>query len=321
MTIDDFLELNESSLVAQSAEQTFELIGARGRLGGPFYYYRGVSSAAHRLVTSLDRTLRDEDERRRRWREQFLVEQFMKLAHNHIAPSSLPASTFEWRSLMQHHGIPTRLLDVTRSPYVALYFAVRDWDDPSDAALWAFGPSRLHDLAMNRLRRDGFPMALPVRHVYHLRQFVTDEYFHEVFITGKYRIVTILEPHWADPRLASQQGAFLLASSVSTCLEDSLVDAVTDVSDMDPREVEFLRRNSKDWSIVKLTIPHSLKRKVFLELRRMNIHAGTLFPDLEGAARSITELRANDEFLDMTWQVAYDFWRTPTGGEAPLTPP
>jgi len=53
-------------------------------------------------------------------------------------------------------------------------------------------------------------------------------------------------------------------------------------------------------------IPHDLKKKLVGELRRMNVHAGTLFPGLEGAARSIAELSSNDQFTDMTWRVNLD---------------
>ena len=55
-----------------------------------------------------------------------------------------PASdSFEWMFLMQHYGVPTRLLDWSESPLVALYFSVSS-SDAEDGALWMLKPSELN---------------------------------------------------------------------------------------------------------------------------------------------------------------------------------
>src|SRR5689334_4278755 len=95
-------------------------------LGTPFeipYIFRGQANTAWPLVPSLVRALGDGTRPATAlWIEDLLRQEFMSQAHLHIPPGVFThtLADADWWQLMQHHGAPTRLLDWTQSPYVAL---------------------------------------------------------------------------------------------------------------------------------------------------------------------------------------------------------
>ena len=98
------------------------------------FVYRGLSSSEFDLKTSLDRHGSQN-------LEKHLLRNFKKYAQ--VQPS--PTSEWRWLALAQHHGLPTRLLDWTYSPLVALHFATSDFtnfDTPSK--IWAVNYKEAH---------------------------------------------------------------------------------------------------------------------------------------------------------------------------------
>ena len=112
--VDAVAEIRPSSwtelLEVLAAPDWPEVHGVRTQL-----VYRGLTSSGRSLETSLSRlAARPGDV------EGHLVRNFRKYAHRDHAPAD---SVWNWLALGQHHGLPTRLLDWTFSPYVALHFA------------------------------------------------------------------------------------------------------------------------------------------------------------------------------------------------------
>jgi hypothetical protein len=88
------------------------------------FLYRGLSSAAYRLETSFDRWYRGQPRAKRPAVAEQLLRAFAQECDGHKElGDDLLKDEERLLALAQHHGLPTRLLDWSESPYVAAFFA------------------------------------------------------------------------------------------------------------------------------------------------------------------------------------------------------
>lgn len=115
---------------------------------GHRWVFRGQMNAAYSISSTFERCIASElrqvesIERSLRSKERFAIEEFKRQAWRYVDNPSL--DDLEWLALMRHHGVPTRLVDFTESPMVALYFALETEGD-GDFAVWAFDRDALID--------------------------------------------------------------------------------------------------------------------------------------------------------------------------------
>lgn len=219
--------------------------------------YRGEGSASNELTTSLQRLGGPYADL-----ERHLLRNFRKYAHRDAVSRD---STWHWLALAKHHGLPTRLLDWSHSPTVALHFAT---DDPAlldaDGTVWAVDyvkaaehlPDALREVlaaeGSNTLTADMLDRAAGT--LAELDALAGDDAF-----------VVFYEPPSLDERITNQFAAFSFMSAATSRLDDWLA-----------RHPELVRR---------VDIPASLKREARDKLDQANVTERVLFPGLDGIAR------------------------------------
>jgi FRG domain len=170
------------------------------------FAFRGVSDYKYRLPTSLSRLENPSVERH-------LIRNFRKYADPEFERMK---DEWHWLSLGQHHGLPTRLLDWTYSPHVALHFATSETERyNAHGAIWCLNyleaRRRLPKALQNILFEEGsfvFTTELLYRFAKSVKEF--DEKAKE---TTDEDFVLLLEPPSFDSRIVNQFGLFSMMSS------------------------------------------------------------------------------------------------------------
>jgi hypothetical protein len=192
--------------------------------------------------------------------EQHLLRNFRKYAQGEVVRDG---SVWHWLALAQHRGLPTRLLDWTYSPFVALHFATADLASMHrDGAVWVIDFVEANRLLPARLRRILDAERSDTLTVEMLGRFTTLAQFDRL---TRLPFVVFLEPPSIDPRIVNQFALFSLMSSPSASLADWL------------RGAPHLAR--------RIVIPAGLKWEVRDKLDQLNINERVLFPGLDGLTR------------------------------------
>jgi hypothetical protein len=193
--------------------------------------------------------------------ERHLLRNFRKFARASEVPGD---SLWNWLALAQHHGLPTRLLDWTFSPFVALHFATEDPADfDRDGTVWCVDYVAAHRLLPARLRKvltdesaDVFTAEMVSRVVPTLESL--DRLSRTPFLL-------FMDPPALDERIVNQYALFSLLSEPSLSMDDWI------------GEHPGLAR--------RVVVPASLKWEVRDKLDQANVTERVLFPGLDGLSR------------------------------------
>src|SRR5216684_4475702 len=167
------------------------------------FIYRGHADAEWKLESSLERIIGTGWSSQSASKfEEHSLDIFKSKFHLYDKENLRPESKLAWLSLMQHYGVPTRLLDFTESPYVALYFALEAYNPQTKKhfSIFAIDYTKVMQQSIDHISsRDA--AFRETRKSVHEKQ---DAIFDEVVDQVGYDVVWVAEPKQRNARLDRQ---------------------------------------------------------------------------------------------------------------------
>lgn len=242
--------------------QYFNLLG-NGELNDA-KLFRGQANSAWQLSPSLERVKKSSDSSitPKNWMEleNELLDDFKLYSTPYL--NRIPENKLEWLVQAQHHGLPTALLDLTSNPLKALFFAVESTEyDNADGAVFLLNGGLNSTEAVNDMSINYSDHAARCFYPKHINSRITAQ--DSCFFL--YSLPPDFEP-------------FPLFSEPETFIDDSDGFCYENYKFKDPLTV-----------ICKVIIPKDYKATIRRELERLGITTRTIYPGLDGIAKSIKQ--------------------------------
>jgi hypothetical protein len=233
-------------------------------------WYRGCGKAGHPLLPSLYRHQRLKTPDQLADLERKLMTRFRQRS----VPYHSRSLTDDWDALffMQHYGVPTRLLDWTENPLIALHFALMGAPKKvtksgiltfqSDAAVWMLDPVAWNRHALRHVRFAGEVLTPDDEDIKGYRPIPQ-------FAGMNSQPVALYGAH-NSARIVAQQGVFTIFGR-----------------DAKPMDDVFMADNFPANCLTKIVLSKSVIRPLRKSLLNQGITESVVFPDLEGLAREL----------------------------------
>lgn len=194
-------------------------------------------------------------------------------------------SSFEELTKLQHYGLPTRLLDVTMNPLVALYFACNSSEvtkDEEGNEVYNNGvvyvcqgyeehEKSLKSKVLSTIAKLDIPSGTSLRKLKD-RLDISENYNPKDFINLIQDTIFVM-PSYSNTRLIRQSGAFLITGAINVMIDEEEI--------WNSKVSKSVRNLNNKVNKNHIIISDNAKSKILDELDFFNINESTLFPELE----------------------------------------
>ena len=248
-------------------------------------FYRGHSSNKYQMEPSLFRRSADGSYPYRDIEDliyrELLSHNYLEFLNDHL--------TFDKLVRMQHFSLPTRLLDITSNPLIALYFACKNNNNEdgdfisisvpsnsikyfdSDTVMCIANLTKLNFYEKEKILKivngekpEGY-QELKTRFLNYIRE--DKPYFEDKIKKNDLKKIICVKGKSTNPRISAQSGAFLLFGL----------------------ETQLYKKNTFSFKITNYTIEANAKKDILKKLDLLNINESTVFPYLENSAKYIAD--------------------------------
>ena len=259
-------------LRSETAETLKEFMGiVEGVMGAsPILWYRGVGRPDYKLVPALYRHPTITDAETLIKNEASMLQRFKQRSVPYLVRQLV--ENWDYLFLMQHSGVPTRLLDWSENPFVALYFAVAStkWKFEgdlqafeSDCCVWVLNPVVWNQKVLSHVTYTGGVLSVSDNQ---LNGYASGDNLNAM----KRDPIALFGTH-NSPRIVSQRGVFSIFGT------DPL-----------PMEEVYLRDDFPDDTLVKITFPKAKLSDIYKASFALGFTDSLIFPDLDGLALEIS---------------------------------
>ena len=212
-------------------------------------------------------------------KEKDIIQEFVTEAAGYINQLDIEDS-FRWIQYAQHFGTPTRLLDWTSNPLVALYFACSS-NDTQDG--------KVHILQSNYYKQITSEQINTILHNKTINEATSN-----MIWEGEegYPYPVVFKPYYFDKRMSAQSSCFMVWGNQRRPLDMIVYDLEQKKKGralVKKEETAGVKRVYEEEGVTlkSLLVCSDSKKRILHELDVININQATLFPGLDGIGRSI----------------------------------